>query len=297
VLKKFFEILNLNEMNSQRNIVIIGDGKWVINIQEFLENNAEDCVVFDSVWDLPMKIIQKLDLIIFHSEKETEEKLHALECLGQIIGPEIPILINLESQMLSTFQKRLCYHNRLIGVKWSFPIESNYFLELISNGDTAAHLVERITAITKADWLKRTVVSTCGFSIGERLFAAIVREGMFLVDQGYADIESVDRACRNDAGFYIPFVGNFRYMDLMGVYAYGRVMYDLNPELAKNVQFPPFAQQVLSQGGDGVSNGRGFYTYDDDGKQHMLNKFKEFTIEMKQIIAQFQTMQDNIVDV
>src|SRR5690606_11021753 len=54
-----------------------------------------------------------------------------------------------------------------------------------------------------------------------------------LVENGYASIERIDRACRNNAGFYLPFEGNFRYMDLMGTYAYGMVMKDLNPDLAK----------------------------------------------------------------
>lgn len=282
-------------MNTQRNIGLLGDGKWVINIHEFLKKHVEHCMVFDSVLDLAQQVSHMLDLVIFHSEKEAEQKRYVLECLDQTLAPDIPILINLESQMLSTFQKGLRYPNRLIGVRWSFPVEANFFLELISNDATAVHLVERLSSITKVDWLKRTVVSTCDFSIAERLFAAIVREGMFLVDQGYADVASVDRACRNDAGFYVPFAGNFRYMDLMGVYAYGRVMYDLNPELAKQVQIPPFAQKVWSQGDDGISNGRGFYSYDAAGKQQMLDKFKEFTFEMKQLIAQFQAMQDNIV--
>lgn len=36
----------------------------------------------------------------------------------------------------------------------------------------------------------------------------------------------------NDMGWWIPFVGPFRYMDLMGVEAYYRVMRDLLPDLS-----------------------------------------------------------------
>ena len=53
--------------------------------------------------------------------------------------------------------------------------------------------------------------------ITNRLMYAMMREAIHLVENGYATIEDIDRACRNDMGYWITFAGLFRIMDLTGI--------------------------------------------------------------------------------
>jgi 3-hydroxybutyryl-CoA dehydrogenase len=47
----------------------------------------------------------------------------------------------------------------------------------------------------------------------------------------------------------MPFAGPFRYMDLMGVEAYYRVMKDLLPELSTSPGIPGVMRRVVESGG------------------------------------------------
>ncbi len=55
---------------------------------------------------------------------------------------------------------------------------------------------------------------------------ALHREAFYLVDNGYASMEHVYRACRYGPCPTIGFVGYFRWMDLTGIPAYHAVMKD-----------------------------------------------------------------------
>jgi 3-hydroxybutyryl-CoA dehydrogenase len=51
-------------------------------------------------------------------------------------------------------------------------------------------------------------------------------------------------------------------MDLMGTYAYGLVMKDLNRELSKDTKLPDFIDAIIREGGSGMENNNGFYKYE-----------------------------------
>ena len=72
-------------------------------------------------------------------------------------------------------------------------------------------------------------------------------------------VEDVDRAMRKDVGWWMPLAGPFRYMDLMGVEAFHRVMRDLLPDLSTDPGIPKLIRDVVDGGGRGIKNGRGFY--------------------------------------
>src|SRR5690606_30244795 len=96
----------------------------------------------------------------------------------------------------------------------------------------------------------------------------------YLVENGYASMESIDRACRNDAGYYLPFAGNFRYMDLMGTYAYGVVMKDLNPELSKATVVP---DSVVAD----------FQSYAADHPEHWEKIVRTVSEEIRELILKY----------
>ena len=58
---------------------------------------------------------------------------------------------------------------------------------------------------------------------------AMLREACYLVENGIADIETVDRSFRNDMGWWATLAGPFRWMDLTGIPAYAAVIKGLLP--------------------------------------------------------------------
>ncbi|HZG23412.1 MAG TPA: 3-hydroxyacyl-CoA dehydrogenase family protein, partial [Chitinophagaceae bacterium] len=107
------------------------------------------------------------------------------------------------------------------------------------------------------------------------------------LENGYVTKEDIDRSLRNDGGYYLPFAGNFRYMDLMGTYIYGIVMKDLNPELSKDSFIPAFCQHLIDKGLTGMSGGAGFYEYGPGEAEEWERVVREFSYRIEEIISKY----------
>jgi 3-hydroxybutyryl-CoA dehydrogenase len=123
--------------------------------------------------------------------------------------------------------------------------------------------------------------------ITNRISYAMFREACHLVDSGICDMEDVDRSLRNDVGWWMPFAGPFRYMDLMGAPLYGKVMKDLLPELSTSPEVPPLMQKLIKSGGNGISNGRGFYKYTKEQAGQWERLFTKFNYEIRQLALKY----------
>ena len=173
-------------------------------------------------------------LAIAITTEQAASKKRIIEQLACRLDDDAIIAVNTESIPLDVLQHAaVARPERVLGLNWCYPADLTLFLEIVTNAASDAASVERLTTLGRDVWGKDPYTVRGGFSVRARMMAAWMREAIYLVENGYASIESIDRACRNDAGFYLPFAGNFRYMDLMGTYAYGMVMKDLNPDLAK----------------------------------------------------------------
>jgi len=113
------------------------------------------------------------------------------------------------------------------------------------------------------------------------------REAISLVENGYATVEDVDRSCRNNAGYFMTFVGIFRWMDLTGVPAYHTVMQRLFPTLNNSTEVPELIDKIVREGGRGVANAKGFYDYTPEEAKMWEQTFTEFTYEIRELALRY----------
>ena len=220
------------------------------------------------------------------SSEDVRIKKGIISEIEKIISPNSPIAINCENIPLEELQNGALVPNRIIGLNWTEPAHTTRFLEIIKTDANSIDIVNYIKGLARLHWSTDPyIVESTG--IRSRLLAAMIREAFFLVENEYATIEDIDRACRNDAGYYLSFAGNCRYMDLMGTFGYGVVMKDLNPELSKKQALPDFFSDILQSGGDGLSNGNGFYKYSDEQRELWKNITEKFSYQIQKIINKF----------
>ena len=116
---------------------------------------------------------------------------------------------------------------------------------------------------------------------------AMYREAFSLVENGYTSIEDIDRACRNDAGHWMTFCGLFRYMDLTGLQAYYHVMKDLFPTLSNQTATPKLIEDIAKDGGNGITNGNGFYRYTKEEAAEWEKAFDEFSYDINTLARKY----------
>lgn len=221
------------------------------------------------------------------TEENLAVKQRLIHELEEALSPETIIALNMESFLLEDLQQNTKYPCRVIGLNWCEPAHTTAFLEIIGNRLTPAAVIKKVETLAVKCWSKDPYIVHCGYSVRARLMAAFTREAFYLVENGYASVEDIDRACRNDAGYYLPFAGNCRYMDLMGTYAYGLVMEDLNRELSKQDKLPLFFTRLVESGKWGMQHEEGFYQYAEEEEREWEKKFRKFSFEIKEIIAKY----------
>jgi 3-hydroxybutyryl-CoA dehydrogenase len=226
------------------------------------------------------------DLIVLITRDRAEDKRSTIASVRDNLSPGGLLAINLQGVNLEELQQDVDVADRMLGLNWVEPAHTSFFLEIIANERTSQSAIDRLLSRSNA-WGKDPYVLRGGFSVQARLNAALTREALHLVSNGYATHEDIDRNCRNDAGYYLPFAGNARYMDLMGTYAYGVVMKDLNQHLSKDTQLDRATMELASNGSLGMEDGKGFFDYSADEAEAWKDKMTSFSYQIRQLIKKY----------
>lgn len=230
---------------------------------------------------------EDIKLVIAVTAEDLHLKAKLIRELESHVSTDTIIAINTESIALHLLQNDMQAPERILGANWVEPAYTTFFLEIIANSVTSQDCIAYLKTIATERWSKDPYVITGESGIRAQLLAALIREAFYLVTNDYATVEDVDRACRNDAGYYMPFAGNLRYMDLMGTYAYGMVMEDLNRELAKDGEVPAFFASMIRNGESGMQSGRGFYHYQPGEAGKWKGLLKQFSEQIGMLIDKY----------
>ena len=258
-----------------------------VHLDDILEYNGE-LISLDK-----LSVVSRLDaeadfdLAVAVTGENIEEKTELIKNLERYLPKHIPIAVNIESIKLSVLQEYALHPERLLGANWVEPVHTTCFLEIVTNDVTDKTLLVDFDNLARQSWNKDPYVLKNDVGIRAKMMSALLREAFYLVENDYVTIEDIDRACRNDAGYYMPFAGNFRYMDLMGTYMYGVVMQDLNPELSKDTHIPAFCRLRIDNGDKGMASGDGFYHYEPSEAEEWEATFRKFSYQIQKIINKY----------
>jgi len=205
-----------------------------------------------------------------------------------VVSDSCLLASNTSAIPITLLQEQTAHPNRFFGLHWAEPSHVSRFLEIICGEQSDVQLGEALYDLSHCWGKEPTLVrkDIRGF-ITNRLMYAMYREAFHLVENGYASIEDVDRACRNNAGYWMTLVGVFRWMDLTGVSAYHTVMKDLFPSLTNTTRVPKLIEDIVKDGGNGVSNTKGFYSYTAEEAKQWEETFMEFSYEIRKLAAKY----------
>ncbi|MDR6781976.1 3-hydroxybutyryl-CoA dehydrogenase [Pedobacter africanus] len=263
--------------------------------QEFLAYHQGQLVQHQQILNPPVAVHHTSEIhssnafafgIIVTAESLARKK-YWLGKLEAVLAADAVIGVNTGAIPLTELQSGQRNPRRILGMNWCAPAHTTQFLEVIVNEQGNGQLAAAICKLATANWAKDPYIIRGETGIRARLFAAMAREAFFLLREDYATVEDIDRACRNDPGYYLPFAGNFRYMDLMGTYAYGLVMKELNPELAADTQVPAFFGKLVCEGHTGMASRQGFYQYEAEALRIWQDTFSEFSFQIRDLMQQY----------
>lgn len=227
-------------------------------------------------------------LVIECTMENLEIKKSVYQRIESQVSADALVASNTSAIPISILQQQTKCPERFFGLHWAEPSHTTRFLEIIcgesSDPAKGEYLYETAWHWGKEPTLVRKDIR--GF-ITNRLMYAMYREAFYLVENGYASVEDVDRACRNNPGYWMTLVGVFRWMDLTGVQSYHTVMKDLFPDLNSSTAVPKLIDDIVKAGGKGVSNAHGFYDYTAEEAKLWEETFKEFSYEIRKLALKY----------
>lgn len=227
-------------------------------------------------------------LVVECTLENLDIKKSVYQKIEAVISPRAILGSNTSAIPISILQQQTKHPARFFGLHWNEPSHTTRFLEIIcgelSDLETGRYLYE-----LAHHWEKEPTLVTKdirGF-ITNRLMYAMYREAFNLVENGYATVEDVDRACRNNPGYWMTLAGVFRWMDLTGVAAYHTVMKDLFPTLSNKTDVPRLIDDIVKDGGRGVANAKGFYDYTPEEAKLWEETYSEFSYEIRKLARKY----------
>lgn len=151
----------------------------------------------------------------------------------------------------------------LVGTHFWNPPHLMPLVEVIKGEDTPDSLIDRVCdVVVSIGKIPVKVHRDAPGFIGNRLLHALWREAIYLVQEGIASPEDIDRVARLTFGLRMPVVGPLENMDLVGLDLIETIHKYLLADLSSDGKPLPFLSELVDKGHLGVKEEKGFYDWE-----------------------------------
>jgi 3-hydroxybutyryl-CoA dehydrogenase len=181
-----------------------------------------------------------------------------------LAGRDVPIATNTSNFPIGEVGKNLKHRERVLGLHFFMPAHLVPLVEIVSADATdpaiAQRTVDLMRRMGKAPiWVKKDVP---GF-VGNRIQHAMMREALYLIEDGIVSPEDVDTAVRYGFGFRFIACGPILQKEMSGWDTNFLVASALYPHLYDNDGPPPLLKALVDKGQLGMKTKRGFWEWDE----------------------------------
>ena len=231
--------------------------------------------------------LARCDFVIESVFEDLKTKQAVFDGLESAVRPNTPIASNTSALPISLLQKQRKNPARFVGMHWGTPCHLTRFLEVIRGNQTDDATVDATMALGRAAGKEPSLVrkDVEGFIVN-RIGYAVFREAFWLLENGVADVETIDKAFSNALSNWANIAGPFRWMDLTGIPAYAAVMRRLWPKLSRATKVPRLMEELVAGGAKGISTGRGFYRYTPAQARRWEKRLSENAWKMRELLEE-----------
>jgi 3-hydroxybutyryl-CoA dehydrogenase len=214
----------LARLATTRDIQALADAHFVI------ENVTED-------WELKRRVHQEIDATV---------------------GVETPVAANTSAIPITRIASAGRRPQRVVGMHFMNPPPLMPMVEIIRGAHTAIETIDAATTLAEQAGRQSIVVSDSPGFVTNRVMMLMVNEAMFLVQEGVASAQDVDRLFKTCFGHKM---GPLETADLIGLDTVLRSLDVIYDELNDSKYRPcPLLKRMVYAGALGRKSGRGFTT-------------------------------------
>lgn len=240
------------------------------------------------------KDFESCDIVVEAIVEDAQIKRGLYATLESVLPPHAIIASNTSNIIPSVLVQGMTHPERFIVAHFWNPPYAVPLVEIVPASQTNSQTIERTMA-----WIRqlgnepvRLKKEIAGF-IGNRLQYALLREALWLVQQGIATAEEIDNVMTLSLGRRYAVTGPFATADLGGLDTFLMISRQLMPQLASDTSPLQIMEEAVARGHVGMKSGAGLLEWPTARSaavlrrrtQELLRRRRSETVELAAFIA------------
>ena len=207
----------------------------------------------------------KVDFVVETVTEDLALKHRLFADMEKLARPGVPLTSNSSSFPISEIGKGLKTQSRMMGLHFFMPAHLIPLVEVVRSIHTDVPGAERVGEIMRSLGKRPVQVKkdVIGF-LGNRIQGALMREALWLIEQGVASPEDVDATVRRSFGFRYAAAGPIVQKEHSGWDTTCAVAKIIWPDLTNADGPPPILQKNVDEGRIGFKTKHGFFEWNDE---------------------------------
>jgi len=198
------------------------------------------------------------DLIIEAVPEEMESKIEIFTMLDKICRPTTILASNTSSLSVTEIASVTYRAKKCVGMHFFNPVHKMKLLEVVRALETDDDTLAAVLEVGKRMRKEVVVIKESPGFITSRINAMIGNEAFYMLQEGVASAEDIDKALR--LGLNHP-MGPFELVDLVGLDTRLHILEYLHKSLGEKFRPCPLLVQYVKAGRLGRKSGRGVFEY------------------------------------
>ena len=254
-----------------RNLVRVNQESQVASGDLTAAESAE--IVSRLSYTMDKNCFAQCDLVVESILENLEIKQNFWEEISRIARPDCLLCTNTSGLSITKICERVQGKERFCGMHWFNPSHIVPLIEVINGDDTAQETADAVYEFAKMIGKQPIYVKkdALGF-IANRIQAAILREALYIKEQGIGDFADIDGAMKYGLGFRYACLGPLEVVDQGGLDIHHHIATYLWEDLADDKYPSGIFEELYQNGKYGVKSGAGFYDYSGEKADLSIKK-------------------------